>query len=42
MPVKAAMDQLWAPVGDPRLPLVRASAETVQAVREALAAAQQA
>jgi 4-hydroxy-tetrahydrodipicolinate synthase len=42
MPVKAAMDELWAPVGDPRLPLVRASVETVQAVREALATAQQA
>jgi 4-hydroxy-tetrahydrodipicolinate synthase len=42
MPVKAAMDELWAPVGDPRLPLVRASDATVQAVREALAAAQQA
>jgi 4-hydroxy-tetrahydrodipicolinate synthase len=41
MPVKAAMDELWAPVGDPRLPLVRASAETVGAVREALAVAQQ-
>lgn len=40
MPVKAAMDELWAPVGDPRLPLVRASAATVDAVREALAAAQ--
>ncbi len=40
MPVKAAMDELWAPVGDPRLPLVRASAATVEAVKEALAAAQ--
>jgi 4-hydroxy-tetrahydrodipicolinate synthase len=39
MPVKAAMDELWAPVGDPRLPLVRASAATVNAVREALAVA---
>jgi 4-hydroxy-tetrahydrodipicolinate synthase len=42
MPVKAAMDELWEPVGDPRLPLVRASAETVRAVKEALAVAQQA
>jgi 4-hydroxy-tetrahydrodipicolinate synthase len=42
MPVKAAMDELWAPVGDPRLPLVRASAATLAAVRDALAAAQQA
>jgi len=40
MPVKAAMDELWAPVGDPRLPLVRASAATLAAVREALAVAQ--
>jgi 4-hydroxy-tetrahydrodipicolinate synthase len=42
MPVKAAMDELWAPVGDPRLPLVRASAAVMEAVRESLAAAQQA
>jgi len=42
IPVKAAMDELWAPVGDPRLPLVPASAETVVAVKEALALAQQA
>lgn len=42
MPVKAAMDELWAPVGDPRLPLVRASAATVDAVKEALAALRQA
>jgi len=42
MPVKAAMDEMWAPVGDPRLPLVRAAATTVAAVRKALAVAQQA
>jgi 4-hydroxy-tetrahydrodipicolinate synthase len=42
MPVKAAMDELWAPVGAPRLPLVRASAATVAAVKEALAVAQRA
>ena len=42
MPVKAALDELWAPVGDPRLPLVRASAATVGAVKEALAVAQRA
>ena len=42
MPVKAALDELWAPVGDPRLPLVRASAATVAAVKEALAVAQRA
>jgi 4-hydroxy-tetrahydrodipicolinate synthase len=37
MPVKAAMDALWKPVGSPRLPLVAASAETVDGVKEALA-----
>jgi 4-hydroxy-tetrahydrodipicolinate synthase len=42
MPVKAAMDELWAPVGEPRLPLVRAAAATVAAVKEALAVAQRA
>jgi len=42
IPVKAAMDRLWAPVGVPRLPLVPAAAATVAAVEEALAAAQQA
>lgn len=42
MPVKAAMDELWAPVGDPRLPLVRASSATVAGVGAALALAQQA
>lgn len=42
MPVKAAMDELWATVGDPRLPLLRASAATVEAVKEALVLAQQA
>jgi 4-hydroxy-tetrahydrodipicolinate synthase len=41
MPVKAAVDELWAPVGDPRLPLVRASAATVEAIKEALVVAQQ-
>jgi len=42
MPVKAAMDELWEPVGEPRLPLVRASAATLAAIREALAVAQRA
>ena len=42
MPVKAAMDELWEPVGEPRLPLVAASAATVAAIREALAVAQRA
>jgi 4-hydroxy-tetrahydrodipicolinate synthase len=36
-PVKAALDALWKPVGQPRLPLVPASAETVAAVKAALA-----
>lgn len=36
MPVKAALDAFWQPVGRPRLPLVPASAETVSAVKEAL------
>lgn len=39
MPVKAALDALWQPVGRPRLPLVAASPEVVAAVKEALAAA---
>jgi 4-hydroxy-tetrahydrodipicolinate synthase len=37
-PVKGALNALWAPVGDPRLPLVAASAETVAAIEEALEA----
>lgn len=40
IPVKGALDALWAPVGDPRLPLVPAAAGTVAAVKEALAAVQ--
>lgn len=36
-PVKAAMSTLWEPVGDPRLPLVPASHETVSVVEEAVA-----
>jgi 4-hydroxy-tetrahydrodipicolinate synthase len=39
IPVKGALDALWRPVGRPRLPLVPASPETVNAVKEALAAA---
>lgn len=42
MPVKAALNALWEPVGDPRLPLVPASADTVNAVKEALADVQRA
>lgn len=34
-PVKAALGESWEPVGDPRLPLVSPSEETVQAVKEA-------
>jgi 4-hydroxy-tetrahydrodipicolinate synthase len=42
MPVKAGLNALWEPVGEPRLPLVAASPDTVQAVKEALGIAQQA
>lgn len=38
-PVKAAMNELWEPVGAPRLPLVPAGSATVAAVKEALGAA---
>ena len=41
MPVKAAMNALWEPVGNPRSPLVPASDETVQKVKEALGKVQQ-
>jgi 4-hydroxy-tetrahydrodipicolinate synthase len=41
MPVKAAMNALWEPVGNPRSPLVPASDETVQKVKEAVGAVQQ-
>jgi 4-hydroxy-tetrahydrodipicolinate synthase len=41
MPVKAALNALWEPVGNPRLPLVPASEDTVQKVKEALGAVQQ-
>ena len=39
MPVKGALNALWQPVGEPKSPLVSASAETVNAVKEALAIA---
>jgi 4-hydroxy-tetrahydrodipicolinate synthase len=42
IPVKAALNRFWAPVGDPRLPLVPASEETIGAIERALAAAQRA
>jgi 4-hydroxy-tetrahydrodipicolinate synthase len=36
MPLKAAMNELWGPVGEPRLPLVPALPETLEAVKEAM------
>ncbi|MDH3397758.1 MAG: 4-hydroxy-tetrahydrodipicolinate synthase, partial [Acidimicrobiia bacterium] len=36
MPVKAAMNALWEPVGNPRSPLVPAAEQTIQRVKEAL------
>ncbi len=39
-PVKGAMDRLWEPVGDVRLPLVKASEETLVAVEKAVGAIQ--
>jgi 4-hydroxy-tetrahydrodipicolinate synthase len=41
MPVKAAVNALWEPVGNPRSPLVPATEETIQKVKEALGAVQQ-
>jgi 4-hydroxy-tetrahydrodipicolinate synthase len=40
MPVKAALNALWEPVGDPRSPLIPAADETVHKIREALGAVQ--
>ncbi len=40
VPVKAAMDRLWEPVGEPRLPLVAARSGTVDAIEAALGKAQ--
>ena len=40
MPLKAVLSQLWQPVGDPRLPLIPPTPETVAAVMEALESAQ--
>lgn len=39
MPLKAAMSKLWADVGEPRLPLIPASEETLTMVIEAMEAA---
>lgn len=38
IPVKAAMDRFWGPVGSVRLPLVEATAETLASIEKALAA----
>lgn len=35
-PVKAAMDQLWEPVGEPRLPIVAASDTVLDAIADAM------
>lgn len=40
MPVKAGLASLWEPVGVPRLPLIEASMETVQAIKQAVGDAQ--
>jgi len=40
IPVKAGLNALWEPVGSPRLPLVEASPETVQLIKEAVGDAQ--
>ena len=40
MPLKAGMTALWANVGEPRLPLVPASAETTEKVKAAYEIAQ--
>lgn len=40
MPLKGVLNEVWQPVGDPRLPLIPASPETVATVKEALGAAQ--
>jgi 4-hydroxy-tetrahydrodipicolinate synthase len=40
MPVKAILSDIWDDVGDPRLPLVPASAETLDMLSAAVAAAQ--
>jgi 4-hydroxy-tetrahydrodipicolinate synthase len=37
-PIRTALSRLWGPVGPPRLPVVEASAKTVDAIAEALAA----
>ena len=41
MPLKGALERVWERVGEPRLPLVSASGETVDAVEQALGKVQQ-
>jgi dihydrodipicolinate synthase/N-acetylneuraminate lyase len=38
MPLKAGMNALWGPVGDPRLPLITATDETLAAIELAVGA----
>jgi 4-hydroxy-tetrahydrodipicolinate synthase len=40
MPVKGALSAVWGNVGEPRLPLVAASAETIQLIEHSLEAAE--
>jgi len=40
MPLKGALNEVWRPMGDPRLPLIPPRAETVAALLRALEAAQ--
>ncbi|MDH3731210.1 MAG: 4-hydroxy-tetrahydrodipicolinate synthase [Acidimicrobiia bacterium] len=42
MPLKGILNKVWGPVGDPRLPLIPASAGVVETLEAALAVAQQA
>ena len=39
MPLKAAMNRWWGPVGEPRLPLIPASGETLELIGRAIEAA---
>jgi len=41
IPIKGIMNEVWGPVGEPRLPLVAAQLETVALLKETLASAQQ-
>lgn len=42
IPVKGAMNALWEPVGEPRLPLIPAQDDTLQQIKEALGTVQRA